>query len=101
MYRLKPLKTLVRGLHKIAISRKTESFGTISLFFLQKHGSFALSVKIFKKIHLKMKSLQTLKSIKKRFQAYKIGDLPYKNMEVKMVLFYLLQRTISDEPHIM
>ena len=68
---IKNTQNLVPTFYKIAISTKTKFFVTFCLFSLDCIESLALSIKIFKKIYLKMKSLKIFKC--SQLQA-KIGD---------------------------
>ena len=84
-----PVKTtqiLVVELHKIAISKIVLCFIVI---ILPRKQLLALSIKIFKNIYLKINSN---KIFKVAYIKQTNWPSPYKNIEVKMVLFYFLQQ---------
>ena len=82
---------------EIAISTKPKFFGTFCLFFLdyREYRSLAISIKIFKTIVLKMRSLINL--ICSQLQAKHLVNTQEKKTGIKMVLFYVLQQNISVE----
>ena len=78
--------------HKIAISRKSKSFGTFCLFFLD-----SMDLWHYQSNYSKTQSLQIL--ICSLLQAKHLVITQEKDDGVKMVLSYRLQQNVSAELH--
>ena len=96
IYGLKTNKILVPAFHKIPISRKTKSFGTFWLFFLDSMDLWHYQSKDSKRFTEKW-NLQIL--ICSLLQAKHQMITQEKNERVKMVLSYGLQQNVSVELH--
>ena len=77
--------------HKIAISRKTKSFGTFWVFFLDTW--------IFGIINQIIQKDLSKNEVYKFYQAKRLVITHEKDDGVKMVLFYRLQQNVSVELH--
>ena len=92
VYRLKTHKILMPAVHKIATSRKTKSFGTFCLFFLDSMNLWHYQSNIQKTQRFQI-------SICSLLQAKHLVITQQKNEGVKMVLSYGLQQNASVELH--
>ena len=84
------------AVHKIAISRKTKSFGIFWVFFLNSMDVWHYHSNYSKRF-IKKGSLQIL--ICSPFKAKHLVITQEKNEGVKMVLSYYLQQNVSVELH--